>query len=376
MNAVVVTVILPGRRAFYADARIARSVVGRIIEASGSIEGNLSDQFDAMEHIQSKERSLTCTELTAREVTVVVPTYRRPDSLVKCLTGLQAQTCNPSTVIVVKRDGDELTESCLAGNLPLNPFVVSVKQSGQMAAMASGLAASRTPLVAFTDDDAVPRPDWIERLIEPFSNAEIGAVGGRDVVVADALDSTKCVESEELVGVVTPWGRLIGNHHIGVGPARYVDVLKGVNCMYRRIAVAIPSNLRGSGAQVHNEVAIGLRAKSKGWQLLYDPQIIVDHYPAQRFDVDARSGPAKVAIYDAAYNLTLSIGAQGFAPALRRVVYGLLIGDRALPGLGRTMIGLLAGGERRFFIERLGPALRGNAVAGLDLARGLGVNFY
>jgi cellulose synthase/poly-beta-1,6-N-acetylglucosamine synthase-like glycosyltransferase len=319
---------------------------------------------------------LTCAKRTAREVTVVVPTYRRPDLLVKCLAGLQAQNCNPSTVIVVKREGDELTERCLSGTLPLNPFVVSVEQSGQMAAMAGGLAASRTPLVAFTDDDAVPRPDWIERLIEPFSNEEIGAVGGRDVVMADDLDNTKYPASQELVGVVTPWGRLIGNHHIGVGPARYVDVLKGVNCMYRRIAIAIPSNLRGSGAQVHNEVAIGLRAKSNGWKLLYDSEIIVDHYPGERFDVDSRSGPAKVATYDAAYNLTLSIGSEGFTPALRRVVYGLLVGDRALPGLGRTMVGLLAGKERHFFIERLGPSLRGNAFAGLELARGLHVDFY
>ena len=146
--------------------------------------------------------------------------------------------------------------------------------------------------------------------------------------------------------------------------------------MYRRRAVAIPSNLRGSGAQVHNEVAIGLRVKSNGWKLLYDPEIIVDHYPGQRFDVDARSGPAKVATYDAAYNLTLSIGSQGFEPAIRRVVYGLLIGDRALPGLGRTMLGVLAGSERHVFIERLGPALRGNALAALELARGLGVTFY
>ena len=184
-------------------------------------------------HRKAQVDSLTCKKRTVQDVTVVVPTYRRPDLLVKCLAGLQAQSCNPSTVIVVKRDGDEVTESCLAGALPLDPFVVSVEQSGQMGAMAAGLEASRTPLVAFTDDDAVPRPDWIERLIEPFSNTDIGAVGGRDVVMADDLDSTKYLMSEELVGVVTPWGRLIGNHHIGVGPARYVDVLKGVNCMYR-----------------------------------------------------------------------------------------------------------------------------------------------
>jgi GT2 family glycosyltransferase len=293
---------------------------------------------------------------------------------VKCLAGLQSQTYKASTVIVVKRVGDELTESCLAGTLPLDPHVVSVEEGGQMAAMASGLAASRTELVAFTDDDAVPRTDWLERLIMPFSNSEIGAVGGRDVVVADNTESTESLT--ELVGIVTPWGRLIGNHHIGAGPARYVDVLKGVNCMYRRTAIAIPSNLRGSGAQVHNEVAIGLRAKSKGWKLLYDPQIIVDHYPGERFDVDARSERAKAATFDVAYNLTLSIGSQGLVPAVRRVIYGLLIGDRSLPGLGRTMIAILSGSEGRLFIEHLGPALRGNAFAGLELARGRRVTFF
>jgi GT2 family glycosyltransferase len=316
---------------------------------------------------------LTSTNHTAWEVTVVVPTYRRPDQLVKCLAGLQCQTYKASTVIVVKRDSDELTKSCLAGSLPLDPQVVSVEQGGQMAAMAAGLAASRTPLVAFTDDDAIPRTDWLERLGKPFSNPEIGGVGGRDAVVADP-DSTESLT--ELVGIVTPWGRQIGNHHIGLGPARYVDVLKGVNCMYRRTAIAIPSNLRGSGAQVHNEVAIGLRAKANGWKLLYDPQIIVDHYPGERFDVDARSKRAKAATFDVAYNLTLSVGSQGLVPAVRRVIYGLLIGDRSLPGLGRTMIALLSGGERRTFIEHLGPALRGNALAAFELARGRGVTFY
>jgi GT2 family glycosyltransferase len=243
-----------------------------------------------------------------------------------------------------------------------------------MAAMAAGLAASRTPLVAFTDDDAVPRTEWLERLTKPFSSSEIGAVGGRDVVVSSDPGSPQCLK--ELVGIVTPWGRLIGNHHIGVGPARYVDVLKGVNCMYRRNAIAIPSNLRGSGAQVHNEVAIGLRAKSNGWKLLYDPEIVVDHYPGERFDIDSRSKPARLATFDVAYNLTLSIGSQGLVPAVRRVIYGLLIGDRSVPGLGRTMIALLTGSEKRPFIEHLGPALRGNALAAFDLARGRVVTFY
>lgn len=265
------------------------------------------------------------------------------------------------------------------GALPLNPLVVSVEQGGQMAAIATGLEATRTPLVAFTDDDAIPRTDWIERLIEPFSDCNVGAVGGRDVVMAeDHLGNFKHLVSDEqkIVGMVTYWGRLIGNHHIGVGHARYVDCLKGVNCMYRRSAIAMPSNLRGFGAQVHNEVAIGLRAKSNGWKLIYDPRILVQHYAGPRFDDDARSRPTKTAIFDAAYNLTFSIGSHGFTRALRREIYALLIGDRALPGLGRTIIALLAGNDRGFFLERLGPAWRGNAQAGIDLARGRRVTYY
>ena len=231
--------------------------------------------------------------------------------------------------------------------------------------MAAGLAEAETPLVAFTDDDAVPRPDWVERLLEPFGDPRIGAVGGRDAIRGD---DTEYPPSTERVGMVSRWGRLVGNHHIGIGPARDVDVLKGVNCMYRRSAIAIPMNLRGSGAQVYNEVAIGMRAKALGWRLIYDPAIVVDHYPGPRFDADARSGPAQSAVFDAAYNLTLSVGSFDPGQALRRTTYGLLVGDRALPGIARTLLALITERERWIFLARLGPALRGNALASLKLA--------
>jgi hypothetical protein len=45
---------------------------------------------------------------------------------------------------------------------------------------------------------------------------------------------------------------LIGNHHLGVGEPREVDVLKGVNMSYRRTAIAdihFDERMRGTGAQ-------------------------------------------------------------------------------------------------------------------------------
>ncbi len=239
--------------------------------------------------------------------------------------------------------------------------------------MTAGLAATKTPFVAFTDDDAVPRPDWIERLLELFSDPNVGGVGGRDIFGGKEAENPSL---EPRVGLVSSWGRLTGNHHIGLGPQREVDVLKGVNCMYRRGAIAIPQNLRGAGAQVHFEVAVGLRAKGLGWHLIYDPAIVVDHYLGPRFDADDRSGPENSAVFDAAYNLTFAVGSFGSRRAVRRIIFSLLIGDRSAPGLGRAVAGLRSHSERdlRLF-SRLMPALLGNLNAARDLARHRRVRF-
>lgn len=305
-------------------------------------------------------------------VTVVVPTYRRPDLLRRCLAGLSVQDHPLKVAIVVTRAEDQPTADLLAGPLPLSPEVVIVDQPGVLAAMAAGLAATQTPFVAFTDDDAVPRPDWVQRLLVPFEDPSVGAVGGRDAIGGD---DTECPPSADRVGLVSNWGRLIGNHHIGFGPARDVDVLKGVNCMYRRSAVAIPENLRGSGAQMHFEVAVGLRAKAYGWRLVYDPSIVVDHFPGPRFDSDARVGSVGSALFDAAYNLTLSVGSFGRGAAIRRAAYSLCVGDSSLPGIARAAT-LVGKPGRRGALLRLGSALRGNALASLSLARGRRVTFY
>jgi GT2 family glycosyltransferase len=305
-------------------------------------------------------------------VTVVVPTYRRPDLLRRCLAGLTEQRRPPEMTVVVRRTQDELTAELLAGPLRDIPTVVMVDEPGVLAAMAAGLAVAQTPFVAFTDDDAVPRLDWIERLLEPFEDPTVGAVGGRDAIGGNDAEHPP---SAARVGLLSDWGRLVGNHHIGIGPARDVDVLKGVNCMYRRGAIAIPENLRGSGAQVHFEVAIGLWVKARGWRLVYDPSIVVDHYPGPRFDSDARSGPASSAVFDAAYNLTLTVGTFGIDRALRRMVYALLIGDRELPGIARAVAALITHQDQHVVLARLAPALRGNAVACLKLAQGKHVTF-
>jgi cellulose synthase/poly-beta-1,6-N-acetylglucosamine synthase-like glycosyltransferase len=101
--------------------------------------------------------------------------------------------------------------------------------------MNAGLDAACGDIIAFTDDDAAPHTDWLERIEAHFlSDTNIGGVGGRDWV----YHGTQLEEGErEVVGQVQWFGRVIGEHHLGVGEAREVDVLKGVNMSFRRSAI-------------------------------------------------------------------------------------------------------------------------------------------
>ena len=81
---------------------------------------------------------------------------------------------------------------------------------------------------------------------------------------------------------------MIGNHHLGAGPPRDVDILKGVNTSFRHDLWRSSSAVRGLGAQPNLELEICLRARRRGWRLIYDADAVVDHFPAVRYDGGGR----------------------------------------------------------------------------------------
>ncbi len=243
----------------------------------------------------------------------------------------------PDEVIVVVRDTDSITRDMLnATDLSaLALRIVGVDIAGGVQALNAGLVHVNGDIVAITDDDAAPHPDWIERILAAFAaRVDVGGVGGRDRMhVQNVLQEG----SERQVGKVPLVGKHIGNHHLGFGSARQVDVLKGVNSAYRLQAIkpiGFDERLRGSGAQVHWEISLCLAVKRAGWKLIYDPQIVVDHYLAKRHDEDQRIGFNALAMRNAAYNEALirmeylsTLGKAAF------MLWAVIIGTRVAPGI-------------------------------------------
>jgi glycosyltransferase involved in cell wall biosynthesis len=287
-------------------------------------------------------------------VSIVVPSYRRPDRLTRSLAALSRQSRSADEVIVVCRPDDRETYAVAGETAGVQR--VHVHSRGVLAAMRAGALAASSECIGFVDDDAEAHHGWLAGILSHLANPAVGGVGGRDIVER----RPEHVLTDD-VGRITANGKLIGNHHLGAGTARSVEVLKAANMVFRRPALALPDGLRGDGAQVHFEIATSLWAVNQGWRLIYDPSLAVDHFAGPRFDDDARHTTSARATANAAFNFALCLGALRPELRRRRLVYGLLAGDKATPGLLRATRAVL---ERdRGVAARLLPSFRGQLAA-------------
>ncbi len=288
------------------------------------------------------------------KISVLVPTYKRPADLKRCLAALRLQTRAADEVLIVARPEDDATHARLAIELTAaNPFalrVIDTGPGGQVAALNRGLEAAEGDIVAITDDDAAPRPDWLARAADAFANDPwLGGLGGRDWVFERGAQITG---SRDKVGYVRLNGTVCGNHHLGVGEPREVSLLKGANMIYRGAAVTalrFDTRLRGKGAQVCNDLGFSMSVKRAGWKLVYDPRVAVDHFPAERFDENGRETQTLNALADHAYNLQLILR-EHLSPGGRLVAWFwyAAVGTRALPGLAHAVLA---------FIQTRNPAI-------------------
>ena len=283
-------------------------------------------------------------------ITVIIPTFRRVADLDRCLAAIDTQWLKPVEVLITYRGEDVETQAYLAR--PDRPApgarLLLCEKPGVVFALNLAIDQVRTEFFAITDDDSIPHPDWLQRIVAHFRGDPLAAgVGGKDHVCADG----KWLEgAEPVVGKVLWYGRAIGHHHLGVGEARYVDLLKGVNMAFRTEMfgnLRLDWRLRGKGAQVGWELGLSLALVAKGYKLIYDPQVLVEHFPGVRPIEEDRAYFNPVSHGDEIFNRTLILmeflatRRWGRLRQTALLSYQGLRGTRRAPGLLLLGIGLL-----------------------------------
>lgn len=122
------------------------------------------------------------TEGGSPDVSVVIATYNRTDSLLRLLRLLDEQTVAASCVEVIVVDDESVVDVAAAvrhERLVRAPLVIRQKNGGPAVARDAGIRRARGRLVVVLDDDMLVRPDFVAAHLEAHAAGPRLAVLGR-----------------------------------------------------------------------------------------------------------------------------------------------------------------------------------------------------
>ena len=210
-------------------------------------------------------------------ISLIICTRNRAESLGRCLSAVQALVWDePWELVVVDnnssdRTADVIKEFARRADFPVR--YVHETAAGLSNARNAGVAASTGAIVALTDDDCYPRPDFLARVAKAFEDPEIGFVTGR-ILLHDPTDYPATI-NESVEPLRFKRGRFL--------PA---GAIKGANLHFRRGALEAAGGFDpafGSGALFPSEdVDTAARVCRSGWDGVYDPAIVVSHHHGRK----------------------------------------------------------------------------------------------
>lgn len=211
-------------------------------------------------------------------VSVLVCTRNRSPALAQLLESL-TRLCVPGDLswelVVVDNGSTDATALLLdsfACRLPLRRIFEARK--GLSRARNAGLAAARGAILAFTDDDCIPSPDWLSAIVREFEQCpELAGIGGR-VELHDPRDCPVTIRTSRTREALT------GAHQL---PALMV----GCNMAFRRTTVDAVGEFdvtlgAGTPAGSAEDTDYLYRALLLGLRIEYVPDVLVAHNHGRR----------------------------------------------------------------------------------------------
>lgn len=135
------------------------------------------------------------------KVAVVTGIYNEEKHITELIEVVLKQTRKPDEFILVDDGSTDQTAEIVKSYAQKNSFIKYIYQKNAGPAVARNVAWRSTDadICVFTDGDCVPRSDWLEKLLTPFSDLTVGATAG--------TYETKNVESvlARFIGLEIEW---------------------------------------------------------------------------------------------------------------------------------------------------------------------------
>ncbi|HKT79984.1 MAG TPA: glycosyltransferase [Vicinamibacterales bacterium] len=215
------------------------------------------------------------TPLTA---TAVICTRDRADDLERALEGLTRQTRRADEILVIDNAPSSDRTRDVVHRFSTVRYI-RVPAPGLNLARNRAIAESSTDIIAFTDDDATPEPEWLESLLRNFGDPRVMCATGL------TLPSELETEAQELFEQLSPFARgfrqrtFDGQHD---NPLEVGFIGAGANMALRRsifdeVGPFDPRLDGGTPSRSGGDHEMFVRILAAGHRILYDPSAVSWH---------------------------------------------------------------------------------------------------
>lgn len=210
-------------------------------------------------------------------VSVIIPMRNAVDTIQDCLRALDRQTQGPHEVIVIDNDSTDDSLALVQGMANeiknFNLLTSFEKLRGPAAARNTGIEQSEGEILAFTDSDCIPEPDWIQKIVDHFlQDTSLDVLGG----VEKRLPHASSVVGKLMTFAWLPRG--LETYMVSKEGFYSGQVVATFNCAARRTTVMEAGGF-DTGFQLAGEDAdLWFRAFDQGARIaVWVSDVIVEH---------------------------------------------------------------------------------------------------
>jgi GT2 family glycosyltransferase len=276
---------------------------------------------------------------------VLVVSWERPELLERLIRSLWQQIRLPTEIVVCWQSDDlptylNLDQLRSCPSIPCPLVIVHLAENGIVPAENLALESSAGDLILMIDDDAIAPPDWIDRIVSFHDSHPLCGAFGGPADCWTAIGERLPINPRKPVAGLSWLGRITTNLHDQpvewrLQPPHRVDHLVGYNLSLKRSAFDRFEDRLKPYWQLF-ELDACLTASSRGFEIWFDPDLVVEHRVGYSTGVYApgREGDWSIRFENSSYNqaLVLSKHTKGFWKRQLRWLYLIFVGTSSTPG--------------------------------------------
>lgn len=237
------------------------------------------DYFGSDREMMAFFCGLKFSEPAEVDMSVIIATLNRSDCLRKTLESIEKLKVSVDLtyeILLIDNASSDKTKELIDKYARKKPQIYKYffeARKGKSNALNLGLRNARGKIIAFTDDDVVVDPDWLQELRDTFAERE-------DVLAIQG----KILLSKE-IGQLPPWvdpaDLLFLTYYSPSDLPCYCDTLVGANMAFRREVFekyGLFNPLLGPGASgFGEETELAIRIKEAGEKIFFQPSALIIH---------------------------------------------------------------------------------------------------